>query len=75
MIELSLKLTEYINNYLGVEEKSFSEDVLSNVTKLELSKTDIPFLKYFPNVSSVEFNGFPSINQSDLFQKCTLLHL
>lgn len=66
MIELSLKLTEYVNKYLGVEEKSFSEDVLSNVTKLELSKTDIPFLRYFPNVNSVEFNGFPSINQTDL---------
>jgi len=66
VIELSLKLTEYVNKYLGVEEKSFSEDVLSNVTKLELSKTDIPFLRYFPNVNSVEFNGFPSINQTDL---------
>ena len=73
MIELSLKLTEYINKYLGIEEKSFSEDVLSNVTKLELSKTDIPFLRYFPNVNSVEFNGFPSINQTDLDEVATIV--
>lgn len=66
MIELSSNLTNYINNYLNINEKSFDEDVLSNVTKLELAKEDIAFLKFFPNLKSIEFNSFPSINQYDL---------
>lgn len=66
MIELSKSLTDYLNNLKNIRKVSFTEEELRDVVGLSLSKEDIEYLRYFPNLEVLEFKGFPSITQNDL---------
>ena len=73
MVKLSLKFTEYLNKVLGTSNNEFSEEELSRITELSMGKDDIGSLRYFTNVTKLEFNCFPSISQKDLDEVATEL--
>lgn len=66
MIKLSEKLTKYVNKVQKLNNVEFTNEDLCNVTKLVLSKEDIPSIRHFENLESIEFSSFPSITQSEL---------
>ena len=73
MVKLSLKFTKYLNDILGTSNTEFSEEELSEITELSIGKDDINSLRYFTNVTKLEFKGFPSISQKDLDDVATEL--
>ena len=66
LIKLSEKLTKYINEVQKLNNVEFSNEDLCNITKLVLSKEDIPSIRHFENLECVEFSSFPSITQAEL---------
>ena len=66
LIKLSDNLTKYVNKIQNLNNSEFTEEDLCNVTKLELSKDDIPSIRHFENLESIEFSSFPSITQAEL---------
>lgn len=66
MIKLSDNLTKYVNKIQNLNNSEFTNEDLCNVTKLELSKDDIPSIRHFENLECVEFSSFPSITQAEL---------
>lgn len=73
MIQLSPKLTKYINGWLNTEKDSFTMEELSVVNKLSINKSDIEFLKYFENLNTLQFSGFPSVSASELDEVANML--
>lgn len=71
MIELSKNITDYINELKNTSKLSFAEEDLLDIVKLSLTKEDIEYLRYFPNLESVEFKEFPSITQNELDEVAT----
>lgn len=62
-------LCKQLNKILDKEDISnseFSEAELNTVNSLRLSKRDLPYLDYFPNLEEIELDLFPSVNDDDI---------
>lgn len=68
MIKLSDSISSYLcKNILLCDKKiEFTEEELSSVKKISISKNDIDKLKYFKNLEELDLDSFPSIGDSDI---------
>ncbi len=62
-------LSKQLNSFLGKEDSknvNFSEEELSRIYTLKISKRDLPYLDYFTELESLEIDSFPSVNNEDI---------
>jgi hypothetical protein len=69
MVKLDGELANVVRKELGIKDKKvteFKEEDLKTVTQIRISRDDLELLKYFPNVSVLDIDLFPSILDEDL---------
>ncbi len=76
MIRLSDNLSRYVRNVLKINDNKvnmFSEEQLSKITSISISRDDVSVVKYFKNLVHLDFNSYPSLTSEDvLFIGCEL---
>lgn len=75
MIQINGSLASKLNKLLKKDNDNlmFSEDELSSIVKISLSKSELTYLDYLKNVQTLELDAFPSITNDDLEEVSNIL--
>lgn len=75
MLKINGSLASKLNKILNKPKDNFlfSEDELSKIKKISLSKNELNYLDYFKNVQILELDSFPSVTNEDIEEIASVL--